>query len=166
MVTWTVFISHLLEVGLTKLEDYGTLNARNHCLILFYHVWGHAWIQIHWNSIWLRARSHMISHYTWGSVTTLHDFGGVFGWPLDTFFWALTISWLQLNGSCVKWHLRGSQWRSQQIWPWARSHLHQGDNTWSHWFPTRKSSHASSDKKTGQWRRHGRKGAQPNEDKT
>ena len=26
----------------------------------------------------------------------LHDFGGVSGWPLDTFFWALTISWAQL----------------------------------------------------------------------
>ena len=40
--------------------------------------------------------SHMMSHYTWGSVTTLHDFGGVVGWPLDTFFWALTISWSHL----------------------------------------------------------------------
>jgi hypothetical protein len=27
---------------------------------------------------------------------TLHDFGGVLGWPLDTFFWALTISWSRL----------------------------------------------------------------------
>jgi hypothetical protein len=26
----------------------------------------------HWNSIWLRARSHMTSHYTRGFVTTLH----------------------------------------------------------------------------------------------
>ena len=29
-------------------------------------------------------------------MTTLHDFGGVLGWSLDTFFWALTISWSQL----------------------------------------------------------------------
>ena len=28
-----------------------------------------------------------------GFVTTLHDFGGVLEQPLDTFFWALTISW-------------------------------------------------------------------------
>ena len=41
-------------------------------------------------------RSHITSHYTWESVTTLHDFGGVLGWPLDTFFWALTISWSRL----------------------------------------------------------------------
>jgi hypothetical protein len=26
-------------------------------------------------------------------MTTLHDFGGALGRPLDTFFWALTISW-------------------------------------------------------------------------
>ena len=38
----------------------------------------------------------MTSHYTWGSMTTLHDFGGVFGRPLNTFLWALTISWSRL----------------------------------------------------------------------
>ena len=67
---------------------------------IFYHVQGPAWIEIHWNSIGLRARSHMTSHYTWGSVTTLHDFGGVLGRPLDTFFRALTISWSQLMLMC------------------------------------------------------------------
>ena len=38
----------------------------------------------------------MISHHIQGSVTTLHGVGGVLGWPLDTFFWALTISWSRL----------------------------------------------------------------------
>ena len=38
----------------------------------------------------------MTSHYTWESVTTLHDFEGVLGLPLDTFFGPLTISWSQL----------------------------------------------------------------------
>jgi hypothetical protein len=28
--------------------------------------------------------------------TTPHDFGSVLGQPLDTFFWALTISWSRL----------------------------------------------------------------------
>ena len=84
----------------TKPGDHGTPNAHNRWFILFYHVWGPAWIEIHWNSIWLRARSHMTSHYTWGPVTTLHDFGGVLGWPLDTFFWALAISWSRLL-ACV-----------------------------------------------------------------
>jgi hypothetical protein len=80
----------------TKPGDHGTPSAHDCWLILFYLVWGPAWIEIHWNSIWLRVRSHMASHYTWGSVTTLHDFEGVLGRPLDTFFWALTISWSQL----------------------------------------------------------------------
>ena len=92
----------------TKPGDHGTPNAPYHWFILFYHVWGPAWIDIHWNSIWLRARSYMASHYTWGSVTRLHDFGGALGWPLDTFFWALTISW-----------------------SWLLAHVWSGSNVWS-----------------------------------
>ena len=62
-------------------------------------------IQIHWNSIWLRARLQMTSHYTWGSEITLqHDFGSVLGRPLDTFFWAQKLMVMAL-GSCVKWPL-------------------------------------------------------------
>jgi hypothetical protein len=80
----------------TRPGDHGTPNTHNCWFILIYHVWRSAWIEIHWNSIWLRARSHMTSHYTWGPVTTLHDFGDVLGRPLDTFFWALTISWSRL----------------------------------------------------------------------
>ena len=60
-------------------------------------MWGPAWIKIHWSNTWLRVRSHMASHYyTWGSVTTWHDFGGVLGRPFDTFFWAPTVSWSRL----------------------------------------------------------------------
>jgi hypothetical protein len=80
--------------------DHITANADKRWFILFYHVWGPAWIEIHWNSIWLRARSQMTSHYTWGSVTTLHDFEGGLGTALDTLFWALTISWSRLL-ACV-----------------------------------------------------------------
>ena len=85
----------------TKPRDHhGTPNDHHSWFILFYHGWAPAWINIHQNSIWLRAWSHMTSHYTWGSVTTLHDFGGVLGQPLDTFFWALTNSWSRLL-ACV-----------------------------------------------------------------
>ena len=80
----------------TKPGDHGIPNAHNRWFILFYHVWGPTWIDIGWNSIWWRARSPMTSQYTWGFVTTLHDFGSVFGWPLDTFSWALTILWSQV----------------------------------------------------------------------
>ena len=60
-----------------------------------------AWIEIYWNGIWLRARSHMTSHYTWGFMITLHDFEGVLGRPLDTFSWALTISRARLLAHVV-----------------------------------------------------------------
>ena len=80
----------------TKLGDHDTPNVHNRWFLLFYHAWGPAWIEIYWNRIGLKARSHMTSHYTWGSVTTLYDFGGVLGRPSDTFFWALTISWSRL----------------------------------------------------------------------
>ena len=40
----------------------------------------------------------MTSHYTWGSVTTVHDLEGVLGRPLHTLFWALTLSWSPVIG--------------------------------------------------------------------
>jgi hypothetical protein len=94
MVTWTIFKIHLLEICLTQNRETITLRTLTTVdLIIFYHVREPAWIGIHWKGIRLRARSHMISHFNWGSVTTLHGFGGDSGQPLDTFFWALTISW-------------------------------------------------------------------------
>ena len=105
MVTWTVFENCLLEVGLTQNREIIALQTLTTVwFILFYHVWGPAWIETHCNSIWLRARSHMTSHYPWGSVTTLHKFGGVWGQPLDTFSWALTISWLRLLARVLSGH--------------------------------------------------------------
>ena len=77
MVSWTILKNHLLEVvGLTQNHHetmalwttFITQNTLNH-VVLCYHVWGHAIIEIHWNSIWLRVWSHMTSHYPWGSVT-------------------------------------------------------------------------------------------------
>jgi len=82
-----------------------------------YHAWGPAWIEIYWNSIWLRAQSHMTSHYTWGYVTTLHDFGGILGRALDTFCWALTISWSRLLA---------------HVWPYPWGHFkHETERPWS-----------------------------------
>jgi hypothetical protein len=69
----------------TNMDEHGTPNAHTHCFILFHHVWGPTWIEIHWEFIRLRAQPHMVSHYTWGCVTILHDFGGVLERPLDTF---------------------------------------------------------------------------------
>ena len=103
MATWTIFKNPPLGGRpSTKPGNHGTLNAQNHWFIWYYDVWGPAWIETHLNSICLRARSHVTTHYTWGSMTTLHDFGGVLGWPLHTFFWTLNFMVTTL-GSCVKW---------------------------------------------------------------
>ena len=48
MVTWTHLQKpHVGGRSNTKPGDHGTLNAHNHWFILFYHVWGHAWIYIY-----------------------------------------------------------------------------------------------------------------------
>jgi hypothetical protein len=102
-VSWSLGLFNRPPLGgrpTTKLGDHGTQMLTNVDLLYFYHVWGPTLIEIHRNSICLRARSYTSSHYTWGSVTTLHDFEGALGQPLDTFFWALTISWSQLM-ACV-----------------------------------------------------------------
>jgi hypothetical protein len=119
------------------LGGHGTPNTHNCWVILFHHVWGPTWIEVHWNSIWLRAQSRMTSHYTWGSVTALHDFGGVLGRHLDTIFWALTISWswlfthkIESPWSC---HFKHSYWWKR----WRRSkftsHCTWGTNRVSTW---------------------------------
>ena len=69
-----------------KLGNHGFSKSHNHWFILFYHVWGP---HINRNSLkynWLRACSHNTSHYTWGHVTTLPDFGSALGEPLNIFF--------------------------------------------------------------------------------
>ena len=99
-IEWIMFHGHLdcvqkLPFGgrlNTNPGDHGTPNVYKFWFILFYQVWRSAWIEIHWNNIWLRVISHMTSQYTWGSMTTLRDFGGVLSWPLNTFIWTLTIS--------------------------------------------------------------------------
>ena len=98
LVTWTIIKNHLLEISLTQNRETMALwNLTTVDLFYFYHARGPALMKINWNGIWLRTWSHMTSHYAWGTVTTLHDFGDVLGRSLDTFFWALTISWSRLS---------------------------------------------------------------------
>ena len=57
VVTWTVFKNHLSEVGLTQNRETMALwMFTTFGYFLLYHMWGPAWIEIHWNNIWLRAR--------------------------------------------------------------------------------------------------------------
>jgi hypothetical protein len=74
MVTWTLFKNHLLEVGLTQNRETMTLRTVTIVELFFYIMCEEpAWIEIHCNNIWLRAQPRMTSHYTWESVTTLHE---------------------------------------------------------------------------------------------
>jgi hypothetical protein len=71
----------------SKPGDHSTSKSHNHWFLILYCVCEDPmWIEIQWNDIWLKTQSHMASHYTWGPVTTLHDFGSLSGQPLDTSF--------------------------------------------------------------------------------
>jgi hypothetical protein len=70
----------------TKPGDCGTPKSHNRDLLYFITCEDPTWLKIHWIIIWLRAQSHMASHYTWGPVTTLHDFGSVAGCHVDISF--------------------------------------------------------------------------------
>ena len=92
MVTWTKFKNYLCDIGLAQNRKTMALRALT-SIDLLYLI-----IELHWISIWFKARLHMTSHYTWGSVTTLHDFGRCVGTTAfgHLFIWALTISWSRL----------------------------------------------------------------------
>ena len=107
VVTWTIFKNHLLNLGLTQ-NHWETMALRTLTTVdLFYFVMRKDTHELKFTEIafgW-GPRYIWLSHYTWGSITTLHGFGGALGPPLDTFFWALPISWswLMALGSCAKW---------------------------------------------------------------
>jgi hypothetical protein len=85
MVTWIIFKNHLLEVGLR--QSWETMALRMHhnrWFILFYHVWGPAWIKFieatfGWGSgqKWLHTTlegplpHYMILEVPWGSLWTI-----------------------------------------------------------------------------------------------
>ena len=100
VVTWTLFKNHRETMALQTLI--------NRWFILFYHAWWPTWIETHWNSIWLRIRSHMASHYTWGFATTRHDFGGVLGTAFGHFLLGSHNFMVMAFGLCVKWPLKGA----------------------------------------------------------
>ena len=98
MVTWTIF---------KKPGDHGTPNTHNHWFILFYHVWGPAWIDIHWDNIWLRAghiwlrtalegpwQHYMMLEVSWDALWTLSfglsQFHGHGSWLV----WGVALKWL------------------------------------------------------------------------
>ena len=116
MVTWIVFKNHLLEVGLTQncwrsmaLRTLTTVD-----LFGFNHVWGPTWIEVRWNSIWLKVWSHVTSHYIRVPVTTLRDVGSGFEMVFGHFLLGSLNFRVTAHGSCVKWPL-DYWWRSAPI---------------------------------------------------
>ena len=63
IIRWIMFHGHLNYFQKLPLEGrpnpkprhHGTPNTYNRWLVMFYHVWGPTWIEIHWNSIGLRV---------------------------------------------------------------------------------------------------------------
>jgi len=104
MVTWTISQNHLLEVRLTQNQgDHGTPNTSRCWFIPFYHMWRPMWINTHWNGIWLRARSHMTSHYTWGSRDHTTWVWRRVGTAFGHFLVGSHNFMVTALGSCVKW---------------------------------------------------------------
>ena len=104
MITWTIFQNHLLEVGLTQNHEIMALrNLTTVDLLNLSCVGTLTWAKVPWNNNWFKDRSHMASHYAWGTVTTLHAFGSVLGRPLDTSLLGYPDSMVTSLGSCVYW---------------------------------------------------------------
>jgi hypothetical protein len=78
------FKDYLLKVGLTQNRE--TMTFWNLTTIAFFLCEHPTWIAIHWHNIWLNVWSHGTSHYNWGLVTTLHDFGSFLRWSMNTSF--------------------------------------------------------------------------------
>ena len=128
-VTWHIFINHFLEVGPTQhhktttLQTVTTVDLTSFGFLDSTMCEDPAWIETHWNSNRLRARSGHTPHSRLRDHTYM-SLGGVLGWPLDTFFWALNIfhghgSWLMcevaLNFSEVRNPTACCMWESQDI---------------------------------------------------
>ena len=99
-----LFKNCFLEVGLAQNQETMALQTLTTVVWIYLnHTWGPVWIEIHWNSIWLRARSHTTPHYTWEPVTILHKIGGCVGTAFGHFLLDSLNFVVTALGSCVKW---------------------------------------------------------------
>jgi hypothetical protein len=95
---WTIFTNHLSEVGLTQNRETMALWTLITVGLFYFimcedlHEYKSIEITFDWGSGYI-----LLYTTLWRFVTTLHDFGGILGRPLDTFFWALIISWSRLS---------------------------------------------------------------------
>ena len=108
-IEWIVFHGHLDCFQKPPLGgrpntipgDHGIPNAHDCWFILFYHVRGPAWIEVHWNNIRLRVRSHMASHWTSGSM--IPRFWRCLGMAFGHFLLGFHNLIAKVIGMCVKW---------------------------------------------------------------
>ena len=98
-----------------KPTNHGTLNVHNRWFILFYHVWGAAWIEIHWNSIRLRA----MSIYDFTLYLRVHNHTTWVWRCVGTAFWHFLLGShnfiVATLSSCVKWPLAYMLWNINKI---------------------------------------------------
>jgi hypothetical protein len=99
------WISPLRDRPNTKPGDCGTLNVRHRWFILFHNVWGPSWVEMHGNSIWLRARSHMTSQLHLGVRDHMTWFWRCVGMAFGRFLLGPHNFMVVTLGSCVKWPL-------------------------------------------------------------
>ena len=126
MVTWTIFKNHLLEVGLTQNREIMVFWTLTTIDLFYFMMCEDTHEEIHWNSIWLRTRSHMTSQYAWGSVTPLHTwFWRCVGTAFGHFLLGSDNFMVTALGSCMKWpsHMIGRPWHSERSEPLVYSIL-------------------------------------------
>jgi hypothetical protein len=130
-IKWIMFHGHLdyfqkPPLGGRPNMKSETLAFRNLTIVhLLYFIMceNPTWIVIPWNKIWWRGRLHMIAHYTWGHVTTLHEFGIVLGQPLDSSF---GLSQFHVHGSWLVCEVALNHDMQCQLLNWITfSHLRQ-----------------------------------------
>ena len=70
IVTWILFKNRLLEVGITQNKETMALRMFTTVDLVYFIMCKdmHKYTTNNWINFWLRARSHMTSHYTWGSM--------------------------------------------------------------------------------------------------
>ena len=88
----------------TKPGDHGTPDVHNHRFVSFYFIMCEGACEWKFTEITFcrGPRSHMTSHCTRGSETTLDDFGGVVERPWDTFLLGAHNFMVTALGSYVK----------------------------------------------------------------
>ena len=109
MVTWIIIKNHLLEVGLIQNQETITFWTLTTVDLFYLIMWEDpVWIGIHWNSIWLKAQSHMTSHYSLRVRDHTTWFWRSFGTTFGHIFLGTHIFMVTALGSCVKWPLLSS----------------------------------------------------------